>query len=244
MPTRDIVQIDQQKCNGCGQCVPACAEGAIQIIDGKARLVADVYCDGLGACLGKCPQDAIRIIQREADPFDENAVRNRQPRCPAPAVAHHGACPGSAARSLPRAALPLAPASAGRRPPVPSGEGGLVNWPIQLHLVPPEAPFLAGADVVLAADCAAFAMPDFHEGLLGERPLVIGCPKLDDTHAYVEKLARMLAVSGMRRLTVVHMEVPCCMGLMRIAREAQTLAGTQVPIEEVVIGVNGGRIRG
>jgi len=132
---------------------------------------------------------------------------------------------------------------AGRRPPTPSGDGGLVNWPIQLHLVPPEAPFLAGADVVLAADCTAFAAPDFHTGLLAGRPLLIACPKLDDGQAYVEKLSRMLRVSGMRRLTVVHMEVPCCTGLVRIAHTAQQRAGTQVPIEEVVVGVNGEQTR-
>jgi Pyruvate/2-oxoacid:ferredoxin oxidoreductase delta subunit len=239
MPRRNIVEIDERKCNGCGQCVPACAEGAIQIIEGKARLVSDVYCDGLGACLGKCPQDAIRMVEREAADFDEAAVRRRRAPSAAPKVAPHGGCPGAAVRSLVGSPLPLTQRTPGRRPPVPSGEGGLVNWPIQLHLVPPEAPFLSGADVVLAADCTAFAAPDFHTGLLAGRPLLIACPKLDDAQAYVEKLTRMLLVSGMRRLTVVHMEVPCCTGLVRIAHAAQQRAGTQVPIEDVVVGVNG-----
>lgn len=241
MPTREIVEIDQQKCNGCGQCVPACAEGAIRIVNGKARLVSDVYCDGLGACLGHCPQDAIRIVKREAAEFDEEAVRNHTARRETVAAGHHHGCPGTAVRSLVGNALPMA------RPrptmPQPPTDGhGLANWPVQLHLVPPEAPFLKNADVVLAADCAAFAMPGFHQDVLRGRPLLIGCPKLDDAQAYVEKLTRILSIAGVRSLTVVRMEVPCCMGLMRIAQAAQAMAGSDAPIEEIVVGVGGQRI--
>jgi Pyruvate/2-oxoacid:ferredoxin oxidoreductase delta subunit len=224
MPRREIVEIDEKKCNGCGQCVPACAEGAIAIVDGKARLVSDVYCDGLGACLGKCPQVAIRITQRESRAFDEEAVRRLAAR---PTVS---ACPGAAVQSMMLPGLPLA------GPPVgPPSDGVLVNWPIQLRLVPPGAPFLAGADVVLAADCAAFASADFHAQVLRGRPLLIACPKLDDAQAYVEKLAQIFATAGIRTLTVVRMEVPCCTGLLRIAQAAGQQAGIEVPLEEIVI---------
>lgn len=233
MPRRQIVEIDQKKCNGCGQCVPACAEGAIAIVDGKARLVADVYCDGLGACLGKCPQGAIRITEREAEAFDEDAVHQHLARQQHAAAG--GGCPGAAVRSL---GLPLAAQAAGPRPPQPAG-GALTNWPIQLQLVPAEAPFLRDADVVLAANCTAFACGEFHEEILRGRPALIACPKLDNSQAHVEKLARVFAMSGMRSLTVVRMEVPCCMGLVRIAAAARRLAGSDVPVREVVVSVSG-----
>jgi Fe-S-cluster-containing hydrogenase component 2 len=243
MPRREIVEIDEKKCNGCGLCAPACAEGAIAIVDGKARLLSDVYCDGLGACLGKCPQGAIRITQREAEAFDEEAVRQRADRpvvqttdaCPGRQAGP--TCPGSAVRSMMGPGLPLARRPAG--PPAPPADASLVNWPIQLHLVPPGAPFLAGADVVLAADCAAFASADFHGQVLRGRPVLIACPKLDDAQSYVEKLGRIFANSGIRRLTVVHMEVPCCTGLVRIAEAARQLAGSNVPVEEMVISISG-----
>jgi Pyruvate/2-oxoacid:ferredoxin oxidoreductase delta subunit len=241
MPTRDIVEIDEQKCDGCGQCVTACAEGAIRIVNGKARLVSDVYCDGLGACLGHCPQGAIRIIKRQAAAFDEEAVRRHTAPREAVAAGHHHGCPGAAVRSLMGGQLPQA------RPPFPARQApadgqGLMNWPIQLRLVPPEAPFLKDADVVLAADCAAFAMPGFHQEVLKGRPLLIACPKLDDAQAYVEKLARIFLVAEPRSLTVVRMEVPCCMGLMRIAQAARAMAGSPTPVEEIVVGIEGQRI--
>jgi Pyruvate/2-oxoacid:ferredoxin oxidoreductase delta subunit len=240
MAKRKIVQIDAEKCDGCGQCTSACAEGAIQIVDGKARLVSDVYCDGLGACLGKCPRDAITIVEREAAAFDEAAVQQRTARPHAPRLhAASGGCPGAAARSLlnaiPPQAAPARPVDDG-----PEAEGpALANWPIQLRLVPPSAPFLKGADLFLVADCAAFAFAGFHGRLLRRRPLVIGCPKLDDAQFYVEKLADIIQVGAIRSLTVVHMEVPCCTGLVRIAQAAIGIAGGQVPLEEVTISISG-----
>jgi len=274
MVTRKIVHIDEAKCDGCGVCVPSCAEGAIQIIAGKARLVADVYCDGLGACLGECPQGAISVIEREADDFDEAAVHARMQRLTAieprqsnaagrgagcqPAstagqvsnLSHsgHGGCPGAAARSLGPAAAPRALPTLPQRPMIRSFSEGeaasgdvppLANWPIQLHLVPPTAPFLHEADLLLVADCAAFAVAGFQEKLLKRRPLVIGCPKLDDGQAYVEKLSAMIRASQIRSLTVIRMEVPCCTGLVRIAGLARQAAGSDIPLEEVVVSIRG-----
>jgi Fe-S-cluster-containing hydrogenase component 2 len=248
MATRKIVQIDEAKCNGCGECVPSCAEGAIKIVGGKAKLVADVYCDGLGACLGHCPMGAITVIEREAEAFDEQAVHQnlaRQKARTAPHPAMSG-CPGAAVRSLQLNMAPARPMNGHRPPQIKPGEKNadgsspaLVNWPIQLHLVPPTAPFLRDADVVLGADCAAFATPDFHTQVLQGRPLMIGCPKLDDGQFYVEKLADIITIAGLRSITVVRMEVPCCSGLMRIAQAAKALSGIDVEVNEVVVSIRG-----
>lgn len=259
MSKRKIVQIDETKCNGCGLCVPSCAEGAIQIIGGKARLVSDVYCDGLGACLGKCPEGAITIIEREAADFDEAAAhrhmaqlrQTRQADPPGP-----GTCP-SARLEVFRLEPAPPPASAhsgspdggdrsGAASPAgasPAAASALGHWPIQLHLVPPSAPFLQGADLLLAADCVAFALADFHERYLRGRPVAIACPKLDQTQPYVEKLAAMFTRASLRSLTVVHMEVPCCTGLLRIAQAARRAAGVDVPLREVVISTRGTVLR-
>ena len=249
---RKVVKINEDKCNGCRLCVPACAEGAIQIIDGKARLVADNLCDGLGACLGDCPQDAITIEEREADEFDEVAVAERLGEGGGhtpPAPAHlGGGCPSAQVRSF-------APPTGGGCPsaqplqidrpeqadgtvagPAPSR---LAQWPIQLHLVPLTAPFLHGADVLLAADCAPFAYADFHEDLLKGKALLIACPKLDHTAPYLDKLVAMIEQSQIRSLTVVHMEVPCCSGLVHLARQAVARSGRELPLETVCIGIRG-----
>lgn len=227
MSRRNIVQIDQQKCDGCGLCVPACAEGAIQIIEGKARLVSDTYCDGLGACLGHCPQGAITIIEREAEAFDEKlapTVAAGKRDSPIFAGGELPQCPGTKMGTIPQPG---------------ADQPGLSNWPVQLHLVPPTAPFLQGADVLLVADCVPVAFADFHHRFVGRRPVIIGCPKLDDANAYVQKLARMIAGANIRSLTVVHMEVPCCLGLVRIAQAAMGVAGRQIPLEEVTISIRG-----
>ncbi len=253
MQRRKIVQIDETKCNGCGLCVPSCAEGAIRIVDGKARLVSDVYCDGLGACLGECPQGAITIVERAAEAFDEAAAHRHVAQlreskgCEAnAAVGAGGGCPGARVQDLRLAVLPAevrpaAPAQGnGHASAAPSALG---NWPIQLHLVPPSASYLQRADLLLVADCVPFALADFHERYLQGRPVVIACPKLDNTQPYVEKLAAMFRVASIRSLTIVHMEVPCCMGLMRIAQAARQASGIDVPIEEVVISTRGNVLR-
>jgi Pyruvate/2-oxoacid:ferredoxin oxidoreductase delta subunit len=251
---RKIVQIDEQKCDGCGLCVPSCAEGAIQIIDGKARLVSDVYCDGLGACLGHCPRDAISIIEREAEPFDEavataHAANVSQTNPSRPVLHQHGSggCPGAAAMQLRLNVLTGGgpPVRANGKPrvdgPVSSEEADsrLANWPVQLHLVPPHAPYLKGADLLLVADCVPFAYADFHRRFLDGRPVVIGCPKLDDGQAYVDKLVQIIRHSGLRSITVVHMEVPCCTGLVRIAQAAVAAAGVDIPFHDETISIRG-----
>jgi Pyruvate/2-oxoacid:ferredoxin oxidoreductase delta subunit len=244
MLTRKIVHIDQQKCDGCGQCVPSCAEGAIRIVKGKASLVSDAYCDGLGACLGQCPRDAISIVEREASPFDERAahayvaaMRENTP----PTVAGSG-CPGAAVKSLRLnilAAGPAAHVASGNAPPASGGSSRLANWPLQLHLVPPNASFLRDADVLLVADCVPVAHPDFHRRFLNGRPVLMGCPKLDNATAYVQKLAQIIRASSLRSISVLHMEVPCCTGLLRIAEAAVALAGGSVPIHDVTVAIDG-----
>ncbi|UFS72041.1 4Fe-4S binding protein [Geomonas sp. RF6] len=242
---RKIVKIDKEKCDGCGLCVPSCAEGAIRIVDGKAELAADNLCDGLGACLGDCPQDAITIIEREADEFDEEAVHQHlagnahaaAPEAHAPhkshAEAHHGGCPGSRAMSL----KPAAPApDAGEGAPQPSQLG---QWPVQLHLVPPTAPYFQNADLLIAADCVPFAYADFHRDLLAGKAVVIGCPKLDDNDFYTKKLTELFRVSSIKSITVVRMEVPCCGGIVAAARQALAACGKEIPFKEVRVSING-----
>ncbi len=226
---RKIVHIDEQKCNGCGECVPSCAEGALQIVNGKARLTAEKYCDGLGACLGECPQGAINIETREADGFDERAVAEHlagRGNHEAPA-----ACPSVAIARFEDAGLLRDSVAEPSR---------LGHWPVQLTLVPPGAPFLKGADVVLAAQCVPFAHSSFHRDFLDGHSLLIACPKLDDFQAHLAKLTDVLGKSEIRSLTVVHMEVPCCSGLSYMAKEALKLSGKVVPYHDVTIGVKGG----
>lgn len=252
MAIRDVVEINEDLCDGCGDCVTACAEGAIAIIDGKARLVNDVYCDGLGACLGHCPQGAITVIRREADDFDEAAVAERlealevspstsaarrQIAFPVVGQPPGGGCPGSrpTMRSIEQPALAASSDS------VPSK---LRHWPVQLHLVPPTAPFFNNADVLLAADCVAFAVADFHDRHLAGRSLAIACPKLDSNQeVYLEKLVAMIDHARISSLRVMVMEVPCCSGLARLAEEAARRAQRKIAVELVVVGT-GGRILG
>ncbi|MDD5555721.1 MAG: 4Fe-4S binding protein [bacterium] len=268
---RRIIRIDEERCNGCGLCVPNCPEGAIRIIDGKARMVSDIFCDGLGACLGHCPEGAIEIEEREAESYDERKVMENVVRGGTDVIdahlAHlreHGETEylGEAERFLAERgiAVPAAEAPCGGAPAGCPGArvmsfgpcagetaGGpprasrLRQWPIQLRLVPPEAPFLAGADLLLAADCVPFAHAGFHEELLAGKALLVGCPKFDDAAACVERLTAVFARSGVRSVTVARMEVPCCYGLVRIAREAIAASGREIPLEEVEIGVEGKR---
>jgi NAD-dependent dihydropyrimidine dehydrogenase PreA subunit len=251
---REIVKIDEEKCDGCGLCVPACAEGAIQIIDGKARLLADNLCDGLGACLGHCPKDAIIIEKRAADEFDEEAVVEHLGNAGRAAAAHpapaRGGCPSAQVQSIAAPAhgggCPSARMMGFDKPTAPAEESSartseLRQWPVQMHLVPPSAPFLQKADLLLAADCVPFAYADFHRDFLQGRALLIGCPKLDDGQAYLQKLTAILSQNEIRSLTVLHMEVPCCSGLIMLARQAIAASGKNVPLETVRIGIQGER---
>ncbi len=238
MGVRNIVQIDEEKCNGCGQCASACAEGAIQMINGKAKLVKDEYCDGLGACLGECPVDAIKIIQRDAAEFDEVAVEEHLKKNDIPQKPHQhnhggGGCPGMAIKQFFAADKP-----ADEKPAVKSSSA-LRQWPIQLHLVSPMAPYFRDADLLLAADCTAFALGSFHPDIMANHSIAIACPKLDDTEGYIEKIAQMITHGGIRSLTIAIMQVPCCRGLEVLAMKAVEKAQIPIPVRVVIIGIEG-----
>ncbi len=257
---REIVSIDEQLCNGCGECVPACAEGAIEIIDGKARLVSDNLCDGLGACLGHCPQGAIKIERRKVAAFDEAAARRHMaglkasagepqqdngesvatPGAEEPAGRVHGGCPSSRFGRLERAP---------RRSDTGAKSGGdaggtdqdseLTHWPVQLRLLPPTATVLQGARLLVAADCVPAAYAGFHSELLRDHVVVVACPKLDDPTGYVEKLTEIIRHNDLAEITVARMEVPCCGGILRIVLQARELAGSDVPVNDVLISIRG-----
>lgn len=235
---RKIIEIDEERCDGCGQCVIACAEGAIEIIDGKARLIKDSYCDGLGACLGECPQDALHIIERPAEAFDHEAVeehlKRKEKEQSQPLPMAQGGCPSAQMRLF----TERAPAGEGD---VPRHEGtsALGHWPVQIRLVPPNAPFLKDADLLIAADCAPVAYPNFHADFMQGKAVMIGCPKFDNPQEYVSKFADIFRQANIRSVTVVDMEVPCCSALPMIVRRGMELAQKNVPLEEVILRVTG-----
>jgi len=290
LQTRKIVRIDEDKCDGCGLCVPSCAEGAIRVIDGKARLLAENLCDGLGNCLGKCPKDAITIEDRPAEEFDETAVEEKKAsdlRLPrqgpqgqasgeeakvvraesaegaekaeekqasgretqatgyGPQATGHGphasagGCPGMRLRQLqPAGSAPQAQRPVGAGGPAPVSRLG--QWPVQLALVPAAGAIWQDADVLIAADCVGFALPDFHERLLAGKTLVIACPKLDDVEQYVEKLTRIFAGNTIRSIAVAHMEVPCCGGIVRVVQAALAASGRMdLRMTDITIGIDG-----
>lgn len=274
---RQIIEINDDLCNGCGDCVPNCAEGALQIIDGKARLISDLFCDGLGACLGHCPMGAIDVIEREAEPYDEvrTMAENIVPAGAATIKAHlnhmrdhneteylqqafqylkdnnipnpienedkekkmaghtGGGCPGSRMVDFGK----TEPASG---EPTGVRASQLSQWPVQLHLLSPIAPYLKGADLLLAADCTAFAVGDFHKDYLKDKALAIACPKLDSGQdSYLEKLVGMIDDAKINTLTVMIMEVPCCGGLIRLAQMAVEQAGRKIPVKQIVVSIQG-----
>jgi Pyruvate/2-oxoacid:ferredoxin oxidoreductase delta subunit len=233
MALRNIIKIDEEKCNGCGQCVTACAEGAIEIVNGKAKLISEIYCDGLGACLGHCPEDAIIIEQREAADFDEEATKQHLAKQEKTEVQTNFVCPGMSAKELkPKTA-------ANQSTPAVDVPSQLGQWPVQLKLVSPHASYFANADLLLVADCVPFAMGDFHNRFLKDHSIAVGCPKLDDTDFYVEKLAAILQTNDLNSLTVIHMEVPCCSGLTYIARQAIAKSKKEMSFEDVTIDLQG-----
>lgn len=246
MSKRNIIRIDEEKCTGCGECVTACAEGALAIVDGKARLVSDVYCDGLGACIGECPEGALEVVEREAEDFDEAAVEERLKKteaeareCSVPSPAGPDeplacGCPSSASMSL-------KPRGAGKASKEAAGEiaSELSHWPIKLQLIRPDSPFLKGSDLILLADCGAAAYPDLHRKLLKGRAVCMGCPKFDDIEGHIEKLAAILETARPKSLTVVIMEVPCCRGLVFAAEKAVEAAGSDVPLHLMVVARDG-----
>lgn len=237
---RKIIEIDEERCDGCGQCVPACAEGAIEIVDGKARVISDNLCDGLGACLGECPTGALRIVEREAEEFDEEAVE-----------AHLGAGEnsGDAPENVTTPPLECGCPSmqmktfTGQKPARASSKAGaasaLTHWPIKIRLVPPNAPFLKGADLLVLADCAAVAYANLHPELVSGRVVMMGCPKFDEAEDYIRKFAEIFRSADIKNVTVVSMEVPCCSGLPRIVAKGLEQSGKTVPVHELVIGAKG-----
>lgn len=241
---RKIIEIDESLCNGCGQCIISCAEGALQIVDGKARMLAEKYCDGLGACLGECPTGALRIIEREAEDFDEEAVeellskRDEAKRHPAPPV---GGCPSARLQTF----APATPCQTANIPVQLGAATGsaLSHWPVQIRLVPPSAPFLKGADLLIAADCVPVAYPDFHRDLLSGKVVMLGCPKFDDVESAIQKFTEIFATSGIKSITMAIMEVPCCGNMRHIVSQALSRSGQTIPVQEVVISARGERLR-
>jgi len=235
---RKIVQIDEEKCNGCGACADACHEGAIAMIDGKARLIKDDYCDGLGDCLPECPTGAISIVEREAADYDEAAVKARMAEQNKPHHPHGDGhmCPGSMARSIHHEA----PAAEKAAPTLAetAAVSQLRNWPVQIKLAPINAPYFDGANLLVAADCTAYAYARFHEDFIRNKVTLIGCPKLDAVD-YTEKLTEILANNDIRSLTIVRMEVPCCGGLEHAAIAALKNSGKFIPWRVVTVGIDG-----
>jgi len=232
---RKVIEINEDLCNGCGECIPSCEEGAIQIVNGKAKLVADKYCDGLGACLGECPTGALRIVEREAEAFDEEAVEEhlKATSDPASPPTMPCGCPSAEVKTLACADKPNAPADDG---PVASA---LSHWPVKIRLVPPTAPFLDGADLVVAADCVPVAYPRFHQDFLKGKIVMVGCPKFDDMELYTQRFADIFAANDIKSVTAVIMAVPCCKGLPVMINEAMRQSGKQVPMEIVTVSLEG-----
>jgi Pyruvate/2-oxoacid:ferredoxin oxidoreductase delta subunit len=235
---RKIVEIDESRCNGCGQCVLACAEGAIQVVDGKARLVSENFCDGLGACLGECPQGAIRIIERDAENFDPKAVeRHNMEKAMSKKSLKNLVPPGCPSSCMETFAPPPA------EKPVQSSKekipSALSHWPVQIRLVPPAAPFLKGAHILVAADCTPIAYPEFHHDFLKGKSVMIGCPKFDDARLYLQKFTEIFKTADIKSVTVVAMEVPCCQRFFLIIDKALELAGKDIPLEEITISPKG-----
>lgn len=245
---RNIIQIDEELCNGCGQCVPDCAEGSLRIVDGKAKLVADKLCDGLGACLGSCPTGALKVIKREADEFDEKAVeayleeeKNKAARKPATMDC---GCASTHIRTFqaaqPAGASPCKTANIPTQlPTAKGGESALSHWPVQIRLVPAHAPFLQNADLLVAADCTAVAVRNFQEKYLEGKTVMMGCPKFDDAESYVQRFAEIISTCNLKSLTILIMEVPCCSAMNVIVRKAIEKAGKSVPVQQITISTRG-----
>jgi NAD-dependent dihydropyrimidine dehydrogenase PreA subunit len=246
---RNIIRIDEEKCNGCGLCIPNCAEGSLEIRNGKAVLVKEALCDGLGACLGHCPEDALIIEERDSDAFDEELVEERLKQlamqeaaqkadeapgcgCSGGSMPSFGGCPSAQVTNI-KAAGADADESGDKSP------SHLAQWPVQLGLLPPTAPFFKDADLLLAADCVPFAYPDFHRDFLKGKAVAMACPKLDNADAHYQKLVALFAQSGIKSITVARMEVPCCGGLVAMAKAALRDSGSTLELNEVVVGRDG-----
>jgi len=249
MASRMIIEINEEKCVGCGLCTSNCAEGAIKIIDGKARLISDSYCDGLGKCLPHCPMDALKLVEREANAFSHDKVTpkveetsNKQSINPQNQRPAGGGCPGSRMMSFDE------PVSEKTTKKIDSGDieisikPQLRQWPVQLKLVSTNAPYFENADLLVTADCVPFAYPNYHLDLLKGKAVVVGCPKLDDIQYYTEKLTEIIANNSLKSVTIAFMEVPCCQGIVRAVDIAVSNANKNIPVNKVKISVQGQRI--
>jgi len=238
---RKVIEIDEDLCNGCGNCMVTCAEAALELVDGKAKLVSDRYCDGLGACLGECPTGALTVLERDAEEFDEQAVEHRLEALkhvehPTEEESLPCGCPSTRLQIFPE----RTPCDAANEPITQAASHStLSHWPVQIRLVPPQAPFLKNAHLLVVSDCAPLAYPNFHRDFLEGRVVLVGCPKFDDTQLYLEKFAEIFKAADIRSVTTVFMEVSCCSGLPMIVNRAMKLAGKTIPMEHVVIGVRG-----
>jgi MinD superfamily P-loop ATPase containing an inserted ferredoxin domain len=233
---RKIITIDEEKCNGCGLCANACHEGALQLVDGKARLISESYCDGLGACLPECPTGAITIEEREADSFDEEAVKQHMDikSSPKPQNLACG-CPGTHARTIERKA-PAEVKSCSHE--MARAESQLRQWPCQIKLVPVGAPYFENAHLLVAADCTAYVYANIHDDFMRNKITIIGCPKLDEVN-YADKLTQILAAHEIKSITVLRMEVPCCGGIVNAVKQAMVNSGKLIPWNVVTIGTDG-----
>jgi len=230
MSRRKIIKIDENLCTGCGSCITSCAEGAIELINGKARVVSDRFCDGLGACLKECPAGALTIEEREAEEYDEKAAID------------HQKVSGAAASPPCQAAISISPRPGGPSAfnAAPGDKSQLMSWPIQMRLVPTTAPYLKGARLLIAADCTGFACPSIQEEFLKGRIALIGCPKLDDRKQFVDKLSEIIRANEIKDITTLHMEVPCCSNLRTLVSEAVRLSGKSLPVKHFVAAIRGG----
>lgn len=238
---RKIIRIDEERCDGCGQCVPSCAEGAIEIVNGKAKVLTESFCDGLGACLGECPNDALSIEERVAEEFDEAAVEAHltnkdEEKVPEASLTMACGCPSTQIQSF----APPDSRKTQHQPSKQKEQGSeLTHWPVQIRLVPPTAPFLKGAHLLVAADCAPVTYPAFHRDFVKGRAVMVGCPKFDDVGAYVERFRDIFKTADIQSVTVLDMEVPCCSALPRIVERGMQEAGKKVPLEEIILTPRG-----
>ncbi len=232
---RKIIEINEELCTGCGECVPDCAEGSLQIIDGKAKLVADKLCDGLGACLGSCPTGALQIIERDADAFDEAAVEKfLADQKKQQGGASGGGCPSTQLKTM----QPINPCQAANEATSQAGSA-LSHWPVQIRLIPPTAPFLENCDLLIAADCTAVSYAGLQQDFIQGRVVMMGCPKFDDQQMYVDRFTELFTTRKLNSVTVLIMEVPCCSAMLQIVKKAYKDAGAVVSVRQVVISTQG-----
>ncbi len=237
---RKIIEIDEELCNGCGECIHSCAEGAIHLIEGKAKVVSDKFCDGLGACLGECPVNALKIVEREAEAFDVAAVEEHFKKLETEKHAQEkdlsNGCPSAAVKRFDTEEPCHQDNDVHAEGPQPSE---LSHWPVKIKLISPDAPFLKGADLLVAADCSSVANPNFHADFMRNKAVMIGCPKFDDVESYKKKFAEIFRCCDIKSVTVVVMEVPCCSGLPKIVKAGMAEAGVNLPVEIVTLTLQG-----